>query len=48
MIDTPKDLVWDLPCVQQGNYLEGGSLMSLQVKWLFKLGEVEIKGVDYT
>ena len=24
MIDTPGDLVWDMPCVQQASYLEGG------------------------
>ena len=27
MIDVPGDLVWDLLCVQQASYLEGGSLM---------------------
>ena len=27
MIDVPEDLVWDLPCVQQASYLEGGPLM---------------------
>ena len=27
MIDTPGDLVWDLPCVQQASYLEGGPPM---------------------
>ena len=27
MIGTPGDLVWDLPCVQQASYLEGGPLM---------------------
>ena len=27
MIDIPGDLVWDLPCVQQASYLEGGSLV---------------------
>ena len=27
MIDVSGDLVWDLPCVQQANYLEGGPLM---------------------
>ena len=27
MTDIPGDLVWDLPCVQQANYLQGGSLM---------------------
>ena len=27
MIDVPGDLVWDLPCVQQAIYLEGGPLM---------------------
>ena len=27
MIDIPGDLVWDLPCVQQSSYLEGGPLV---------------------
>ena len=27
MIDTPGDLVWDLSCLQQASYLEGGPLM---------------------
>ena len=27
MIAVPGDLVWDLPCVQQASYLEGGPLM---------------------
>ena len=27
MIDIPGDLVWDLPCVQQASYLEGGPLL---------------------
>ena len=27
MIDVPGGLVWDLPCVQQASYLEGGPLM---------------------
>ena len=27
MIDIPGDLVWDLPCVQQASYLEGGPLV---------------------
>ena len=27
IIDIPGDLVWDLPCVQQASYLEGGPLM---------------------
>ena len=27
MIDVPGDLVWDLLCVQQASYLEGGPLM---------------------
>ena len=27
MIDVPGDLVWDLPCVQQASYLEGGPLV---------------------
>ena len=25
MIDIPRDLVWDLPCMQQASYLEGGA-----------------------
>ena len=32
MIDIPGDLVWDLPCVQQASYLEGGPLM-----WMLSL-----------
>ena len=32
MIDIPGDLVWDLPCVQQASYLEGGPL-----KWMLHL-----------
>ena len=27
MTETPGDLVWDLPCVQQARYLEGGQLL---------------------
>ena len=27
MIDIPRDLVQDLPCVQQASYLERGPLM---------------------
>ena len=27
MIDIPGDLVWDMPCVQQASYLEGGLLV---------------------
>ena len=27
MIETPGDLVWDLPCVQQASYLEGVPLL---------------------
>ena len=27
MIDTPGDLVWDMPCMQQASYLEGSPLM---------------------
>ena len=27
MIETPGDLVWDLPCVLQASYLEGGPLL---------------------
>ena len=27
MIETPGDLVWDLPCVQQASCLEGGPLL---------------------
>ena len=32
MIETPGDLVWDLPCVQQASYLEGGPLL-----WIWPL-----------
>ena len=32
MIDIPGDLVWDLPCVQQASYLEGGPLV-----WMLSL-----------
>ena len=32
MIDVPGDLVWDLPCMQQASYLEGGPLM-----WMLSL-----------
>ena len=32
MIDISGDLVWDLPCVQQASYLEGGPLV-----WLLPL-----------
>ena len=34
MIDIPGDLVWDLPCVQQASYLEGGPLMWMCVQLL--------------
>ena len=27
MIDIPRDLVWDLPCMQQASYLEEGPLV---------------------
>ena len=32
MIETPGDMVWDLPCVQLASYLEGGPL-----KWILSL-----------
>ena len=32
MIETPEDMVWDLPCVQLASYLEGGPL-----KWILSL-----------
>ena len=31
MIDSPRDLVWDLSCMQQASYLEEGQLMYLDV-----------------
>ena len=34
MIDVPGDLVWDLPCVQQASYLEGGPLMWMMPLYL--------------
>ena len=42
MTDTPGDLVWDLPCVQQASYLEGGPLM-----WMLPLYlHINIKSDD--
>ena len=38
MIETPGDLVWDLPCLQQASYLEGGTLM-----WILPLTCILIK-----
>ena len=32
MIETPGDLVWDLPCVQQASCLEGGPML-----WIWPL-----------
>ena len=32
MIETPGDLVWDLPCMQQASCLEGGPLL-----WIWPL-----------
>ena len=32
MIETPGDLVWDLPCLQQASCLEGGPLL-----WIWPL-----------
>ena len=34
MIDIPGDLVWDLPCVQQASYLEGGPLVWILALYL--------------
>ena len=42
MIDVPGDLVWDLPCVQQASYLEGGPLM-----WMLPLHLHVNKKSDY-
>ena len=42
MIDVPGDLVWDLPCVQQASYLEGGPLM-----WMLPLYLHVNKKSDY-
>ena len=42
MIDIPGDLVWDLPCVQQVSYLEGGPLM-----WMLPLYlHIDLKSND--
>ena len=42
MIDIPGDLMWDLPCVQQTSYLEGGPLV-----WMLPLYlHVNKKSVD--
>ena len=35
MIDIPGDLVWDLPCVQQASYLEGGPLVWMLPLYLY-------------
>ena len=40
MIDIPGELVWDLPCVQQASYLEGGPLM-----WMLPLYLTLIKNL---
>ena len=42
MIDIPGDLVWDLPCVQQASYLEGGPLV-----WMLPLYLHVIQKSDY-
>ena len=42
MIDVLGDLVWDLPCVQQASYLEGGPLM-----WMLPLYLHVIQKSDY-
>ena len=42
MIDVPGDLVWDLPCVQQASYLEGGPLM-----WMLPLYQHINQKSDY-
>ena len=34
MTETPGDLVWDLPCVQQASYLEGGPLLWILPQYL--------------
>ena len=33
-IDTPRDLMWGLPCVQQASFLEGGQLMWMMPLYL--------------
>ena len=35
MINKPGDLVWDLPCVQQVSYLEGGPWMWMLTLYLY-------------
>ena len=42
MIDIPGDLVWDLPCVQQASYLDGGPLM-----WMLPLYQHVNQKSDY-
>ena len=34
MIETPGDLVWDLPCVQQASCMEGGPLLWIRPLYL--------------
>ena len=41
MIETPGDAVWDLPCMQQASYLEGGPLL-----WILPLLHVNQKSDD--
>ena len=42
MIDIPGDLVWDLPCMQQASYLEGGPLV-----WMLPLYQHVNQKSDY-
>ena len=35
MLDIPGDLVWELPCVQQASYLEGGPLVWMLPLYLY-------------
>ena len=58
MIAIPGDLVWDLPCVQQVSYLEGGPLMWMLPLYLhvnkkiwaqlFKTNDVVNESLEFT
>ena len=44
MIDTPGDVVWDLPCVQQASYLEGGPVTWMNlVKMMMRMSSVTLQ-----
>ena len=48
MIDVPGDLVWDLPCMQQASYLEGGPLMWMLPLYLHVNKKSDYDDMSYT